>query len=71
MARNKKKELKDFLISVRKRVSPGVTSAPVWVLQKAGKRIWNKSAKRHWRRTEFGLKFRKRLKNKMGRKRKR
>ena len=71
MARNKEKALKDFLISVRKRVSPGVTSAPVWVLQKAGKRIWNKSAKRHWRRTEFGLKFRKRQKHKSGVKRKR
>ena len=71
MARNKEKALKDFLISVRKRVSPGVTSAPVWVLQKAGKRIWNKSAKRHWRKTEFGLKFRKRQKNKAGKKRKR
>ncbi len=71
MARNKEKALKDFLISIRKRVSPGVTSAPVWVLQKAGKRIWNKSAKRHWRRTEFGLKFRKMKKNKAGKKRKR
>ena len=71
MARNKEKALKDFLISVRKRVSPGVTSAPVWVLQKAGKRIWNKSAKRQWRRTEFGRKFRKRQKHKAGVKRKR
>ena len=71
VAKNKTEEFKDFLIAKRKKIGPGLTNAPVWVMQKAGKRIWNKSAKRHWRRTEFGLKFRKRQKHKSGVKRKR
>lgn len=60
MARNKEKELKDFLVSERKKLGPGVSNAPVWVLRKAEKRIWNRVGKRHWRKTDFGVKFRKR-----------
>ena len=55
----KTEEEKEFLISARKEIGPGVTNAPVWILQKAGKRIWNKKAHRHWRTTELGLLFKK------------
>ena len=37
MAKNKDSELKQFLVSSRKKIRPGLTNAPVWVLQKAGK----------------------------------
>lgn len=55
-------EEKEFLISMRKKIGPGVTNAPVWILQKAGKRIWNKKAKRHWRETHLGELFRRKQK---------
>ena len=54
-------EEKEFLISARKTIGPGVTNAPVWVLQKAGRRIWNKKAHRHWRSTKLGKLFKKKL----------
>ncbi|HZX34146.1 MAG TPA: hypothetical protein VFF09_02080 [archaeon] len=59
MSRNKDSDKKEFLISARKKIGPGVTNAPVWILQKAGKRIWNKKGKRHWRSTELGKLYRK------------
>ena len=62
MAKNKEEEKKEFLISSRKSIGPGVTNAPVWILQKAGKRIWNKKQNRHWRRTKLGLLFKKKQK---------
>ncbi|PIN85388.1 MAG: hypothetical protein COV47_02520 [Candidatus Diapherotrites archaeon CG11_big_fil_rev_8_21_14_0_20_37_9] len=55
----KTQEEKEFLISARKEIGPGVTNAPVWILQKAGKRIWNKKGHRHWRSTNLGLLFKK------------
>ncbi|HLC92157.1 MAG TPA: hypothetical protein VJH23_00455 [archaeon] len=55
----KDREEKEFLISTRKKIGPGSTNAPVWILRKAGKRIWNKKAKRHWRETDFGFLFKK------------
>ena len=55
----KSQEEKEFLIATRKKIGPGSTNAPVWILRKAGKRIWNKKGKRHWRQTDFGLLFRK------------
>ena len=58
MSRNKDKEFKEFLISTRKRVGPGLTNAPVWILQKAGKRIWNPKQKRHWKDVDLGKMFR-------------
>lgn len=58
MSSNKEKELKDFLVSERKKTAPGMTAAPVWVLQKANKRIWNKKQKRHWKQVGFGKKYR-------------
>ena len=65
MAVNKSQQLKDFLISIRKKVSPSVMSAPVWIMQKAKKRIYNAHRKRHWRRTDFGKEFRKRIKRRL------
>jgi ribosomal protein L39E len=57
MASNKTQDLKDFLRAQREKVGTGFTGAPVWVMQKAGKRIWNKKGKRHWRRTDFGHEY--------------
>ncbi len=62
MSRNKEAEEKEFLISCRKKIGPGLTNAPVWILQKAGKRIWNKKQNRHWRRTKLGKLFKRKLK---------
>jgi len=59
MARNKDESFKEFIISARKKIGPGLTNAPVWILQKAGKRIWNKKAKRHWRRADIGKLYKK------------
>lgn len=53
MSSKKEQDLKEFLISTRKKIKPGITSGPVWTMQKAGKRIWNKRQKRHWRRTNL------------------
>ncbi|PIU21452.1 MAG: hypothetical protein COT15_02395 [Candidatus Diapherotrites archaeon CG08_land_8_20_14_0_20_34_12] len=57
MAARKDKEFKDFLVSKRKSIKPGISSAPVWVFQKANKRIWNPVQKRHWKDVDFGKKF--------------
>lgn len=59
MASNRDQDLKDFLIAIRKKIGAGVTNAPVWAMQKAGKRIWNQYGKRHWRSTNLGKQFRK------------
>lgn len=59
---NKTSEEKEFLISTRKTIGPGLTNAPVWILQKAGKRIWNKRGNRHWRQTKLGVVFRRKQK---------
>ena len=59
MSSNKLQEFKDYLRAQREKVGTGLTGAPVWVMQKAGKRIWNKIGKRHWRRTTFGHDYRK------------
>jgi len=57
MTSNKSSEKKEFFISIRKKVGPGLTNAPVWVLQKAGKRIWNPKRKRTWGEADFGKQF--------------
>ncbi|MBN2127680.1 MAG: hypothetical protein JW703_04835 [Candidatus Diapherotrites archaeon] len=59
MSSNKSQEKKEFLISTRKKIAPGVTNAPFWVMQKKGGRIWNARAKRHWRSTDLGTLFKK------------
>lgn len=57
MSSRKEKEFKEFLIATRKKIGPGMTNAPVWVLRKAGKRIWNKKQKRQWRKVGMGKMF--------------
>ena len=62
MSRNKEQEKKKFLIAKRKRIGSGFTNAPVWVMQKAGKRIWNPKQLRNWRETSLGKQYRKKKK---------
>lgn len=59
MARAKDKEKKDFLIAARKKIGPGITNAPIWVIQRAGRRIFNKRQKRNWREADLGKRFKK------------
>jgi len=57
MSSKKTAEKKTFLRTARKKTRKGIFSAPVWVMQKAGKRFYNQKAKRSWKRTEFGHEF--------------
>jgi hypothetical protein len=57
MARNKDREFKEFLVAQRKKVGPGYMNTPVWIIQKAGKRIWNRRQKRSWKETDFGSQY--------------
>jgi hypothetical protein len=57
MSSNKEKEFKDFQISERKKIGSGLTSAPVWLMQKAGKRLWNSRQKRTWTNIGMGDRF--------------
>jgi hypothetical protein len=59
MSRNKDKEFKDFQISERKKIGSGLTSAPVWLMQKAGERLWNSKQKRTWKNIDIGKRFKK------------
>ncbi len=59
MARHKKKEKKDFLISERKKIGAGISNAPVWIVQKKGERIWNTKQKRHWKNVDLGKLYKK------------
>jgi hypothetical protein len=63
MSSNKEQGLKDYLISQRKKIGPGLTNVPVWTIQKKGERIWNPKQKRTWKDVGFGKAYRK-LKNK-------
>jgi len=57
MARHKTEEFKDFQISERKKIGSGLTNAPVWTMQKAGKRIWNARQKRTWKNIDIKTRF--------------
>ncbi|MCX8158343.1 MAG: hypothetical protein N3D73_01615 [Candidatus Diapherotrites archaeon] len=57
MAKNKEASFKEFLISKRKSISPGLINVPVWIMQKAQKRIYSKKAKRHWRNIDIGKQY--------------
>ncbi len=59
MGSNKEKEFKDFQISERKKIGSGLTNAPVWIMQKAGKRIWNARQKRTWKNIDLKDRFEK------------
>ncbi len=64
MSTHKDKEFKQFVISTRKRITPGLTNAPVFAMQKKRKRIYNVKGKRHWRGIDLGKMFKKKNKNK-------
>jgi ribosomal protein L39E len=68
MSKSKEGEKKEFLISERKKIGPGLTNAPVWIIQKAGKRIWNKRQNRHWSRTDLGNLYKKKKAEQKGKK---
>lgn len=55
MSKRKDQEFKDFLITARKKKSPKLSDAPIWAIQKAGKRMFNKSQHRNWRETKLAL----------------
>lgn len=57
MARHKDEEFKDFTISERKKIGSGLTNAPVWLMQKAGKRLWSTKQKRTWKNIDMKTKF--------------
>jgi hypothetical protein len=57
MSSNKDQDFKDFQISERKKIGSGLTSAPVWLMQKAGKRLWNARQKRTWKNVGIGDRF--------------
>ncbi|MFA5763523.1 MAG: hypothetical protein WC915_01795 [archaeon] len=59
MSHNKDQDFKDFQISERKKIGSGLTSAPVWLMQKAGKRLWNARQKRTWKNIGIGTRFKK------------
>ncbi|NMA44742.1 MAG: hypothetical protein GX950_02960 [Candidatus Diapherotrites archaeon] len=59
MAKHKEKEFKEFQISERKKIGSGLTNAPVWVMQKAGKRIWNARQKRTWKKIDIKERYEK------------
>jgi len=58
MSKYKSREKKEFLITQRKKQGPGYLNTPVWIIQKSGKRIWNRTSERNWRRTHFGDEYR-------------
>ncbi len=62
MARNKSKDKKDFLIGIRRKIGASVSSAPVWLMRKAGKRLYNKRGNRHWKQTSLGKLFQRKMK---------
>ncbi|MFH0969938.1 MAG: hypothetical protein V1776_00540 [Candidatus Diapherotrites archaeon] len=59
MSSNKTKEFKKFVISTRRKITPGITNAPVFAMQKKRKRIYNTKGKRHWRSIELGSMYKK------------
>lgn len=57
MARHKEEKFKEFMVSERKKIGSGLTNAPVWIMQKAGKRIWNNKQKRTWKNIDMKDKY--------------
>lgn len=58
MSSRKDEDLKEFLITARKKTHASVSSAPFWAMQKTNERIWNPKQKRHWKEVEFGKAYR-------------
>lgn len=63
MTSRKNQELKEFLISQRKKIGIGLTSVPIWIMQKANKRFFRNRLNVHWKRTKFGKAYRKKRQN--------
>jgi hypothetical protein len=59
MSTHKDPEFKKFIISTRKSITPGLTNAPVFAMQKKRKRIYNVKGKRHWRGISLGKMYKK------------
>ncbi len=57
MGTHKDHEFKKFIISTRRSITPGLTNAPVFAMQKKRKRIYNTKGKRHWRSISLGEMF--------------
>lgn len=62
MSTHKDQKMKKHIIATRKRITPGLTNAPVFAMQKKRARIYNKKAKRHWRAIDMGALHRKKTK---------
>jgi hypothetical protein len=60
MSSTKDKDFKDFIISEKKKIGTGTSSTPVWVMQKAGKRVSGRRQARGWKENDFGARHRKR-----------
>src|ERR1700752_3752131 len=59
MSSHKDPKMKQFIISTRKSITPGLTNAPVFAMQKKRMRIYNTKGKRHWRSIDLGKMFKK------------
>ncbi len=57
MTSHKDRAMKKFIISTRKKITAGLTNAPVFAMQKKRKRIYNQKGKRHWRSIDLGKMF--------------
>jgi ribosomal protein L39E len=57
MTSHKDQKMKKFIISTRKKITTGLTNAPVFAMQKKRKRIYNQKGKRHWRSIDLGKMF--------------
>jgi ribosomal protein L39E len=68
MGSRKSKEEKDFLVTVRRKHSDRLSPAPVWVIPRAGKRLFNRKQLRNWRETALSLEFEKQKKKTSGKK---
>lgn len=62
MSSRKDQDLKDFLVSARKKISASITAGPLFAMQRTKKHLWNPKQKRHWKQTDFGKEFRRRKK---------
>lgn len=51
---NRTNEKKSYLRTARKKTPKGIFAAPVWVMQKTGKRLYNDKSKRSWKNAGFG-----------------
>lgn len=60
MSSRKDEDLKNFLVTARKKTASSITAGPIWAMQKTNERMWNPKQNRHWTQTDFGKQYRKR-----------